>query len=475
MRKDQPMNYKNHPNATLLAQSEAHLILAVIAGFTLLIGFLGYSPWIVFALPASAFLVAIVARDPDYFGSGVCVLLTISLSYYYSLGQIAGLVTVIRVAIILMLVIALIRSGSMPTEYKFAAVLFGAFLIVSAATSYFRSIYVNISELKLIFAGLFFMGLFLSAKSTISFPGVLFGVITSVVLLSTAVFILNPLIGYAFVIDPNAASEVAGKFSGILNHPQLLACLLAVNLPLILHTYLNKTGPISTLALVVLVATSVLIALSSSRTGLLAVFAALFSMLYFLRKNPDPAVRRRVNSVWAVLAAAIIIGCATSFEQIQQFIYKSESVSDGIRLSGRDEIVYASWQGFTANPGFGNGFQVPSEFTEHGGATFGISSDATSVEKCFFVTMLLEEVGLVGTLLFFAVLGSLIRVWYRKKAYAAIAAMLAFLTINIGEACILSPSSIGGLCWLSIFAVHNLTFRPDETRFGYDPHRRGLY
>jgi len=84
-------------------------------------------------------------------------------------------------------------------------------------------------------------------------------------------------------------------------------------------------------------------------------------------------------------------------------------------------------------------------------------------------------VGLVGTLLFLAAIVSLIRTWLRKGAYVSVAGLAAFLTINIGEACILSPSSIGGLCWLSIFAVHNLTFRPDEPGPRYDPARRDLY
>jgi len=231
----------------------------------------------------------------------------------------------------------------------------------------------------------------------------------------------------------------------------------------------------STLALLAIIGASLLIAVSSSRTGLLAVFVGLFSILLMMRKCQDMNVRRRTNLVWGIIWAAILLTLATSFEQVQQFIYKTDDITGGIKLSGRDEIIYSSWQAFVSSPIFGNGFQVPSNFTEHGGATFGISSDVTSVEKCFFITMLLEEVGLVGTVLFLAAIVAMLRVWYRKGAYVAVAAMLAFLTINIGEACILSPSSIGGLCWLSIFAVHNLTFRPDEPGPEYDPARRRLY
>jgi O-antigen ligase len=470
-----PIFEGNRPHSSAPAVVKASAVFAVMAAFSLLIIFLSLSPWIVLLLPFFALLGGLSMKNVDFFGLGVCVLITISLSYYYSLGQISGLVTIVRVVIILLLAFGFLKSGRESNEYRSALGLIALFLLISSVNSYYCSIYVSISELKLLFAGMFFFGLILSAKSTDGFPSILFGVIAAVISLSAIVFIIYPTIGYAYVIDPNAAISALGKFSGILNHPQLLACLLAINLPLILHTYLTRSGTLSTLSLFLIIATSLLMGISSSRTGLLATLVALVSTLYMLRNNPDAKARRRVNAVWAIVIIAIVIGLATSFEQIQLFIYKTEDLGGGISLSGREEIVGASWQAFVANPIFGNGFQVPSDFTEHGGATFGLSSDATAVEKCFFITMLLEEVGIVGTALFLGAIVILLQRWHQKRAYVAIAAMLAFLTINIGEACILSPSSIGGLCWLSIFAVHNLVQPSTGPHSLHDPARRRVY
>jgi hypothetical protein len=424
----------------------ARLVLGVVAAFSILVLCMGYSGWVAILLPIAALCAAMVVKDADNSGLGVCVLLCISFSYYFSLGQIPNLVTAIRIAIIALFAICFLRSQKAANEYKNATALL-----------------------------VFFLGLIFSAQGRARFPNVQFAVIVAVAVLSVAVFLVNPIIGYAYFIDPNAAFSASGKFSGILNHPQLLACLLAVNIPLLLHAFVASRGLASVIAFLALVASLLINAVSSSRTGVLALMVALAVSLYFLKKNRDPMVASRVNNVITLIGFGAVVALATSYEEIQMFIYKTDDLAGGIQLSGRDEIMAASWRGFVANPIFGNGFQVPSDFTEHLGSTYGVSSDATSIEKCFFLTMLLEEVGIVGTLLFLAAIVSLIRTWLRKGAYVSVAGLAAFLTINIGEACILSPSSIGGLCWLSIFAVHNLTFRPDEPGPRYDPNRRRLY
>ena len=451
------------------------LALGVVAAFSVLVLCMGYAGWFVILLPIAALGAAMVVKDADNSGLGICVLLCISFSYYFSLGQIPDLVTAIRIAIIALFAICFLRIQKGANEYKNATALLVLFFIIAAASSYKNSLYVWISESKALFAALFFLGLIYSAQRRARFPSVHFAVIVAVAVLSVAVFFVDPIIGYAYFIDPNAAFSASGKFSGILNHPQLLACLLAVNIPLLLHAFVASRGLASGIAFLALVASLLINAVSSSRTGVLALTVALAVSLYFLKKNRDPMVASKVNIVITLIGFGVVVALATSYEELQMFIYKTDDLAGGIRLSGRDEIIAASWRGFEANPIFGNGFQVPSDFTEHLGSTYGVSSDATSIEKCFFLTMLLEEVGLVGTLLFLAAIVSLIRTWLCKGAYVSVAGMAAFLTINLGEACILSPSSIGGLCWLSIFAAHNLTFRPNELGPGHGPHRRGLY
>jgi hypothetical protein len=317
--------------------------------------------------------------------------------------------------------------------------------------------FVAISLTKLLFFTLFIGGLLLSSRASAGFPHVLFAVIATTGFISAFYYLVAPEIGYAFVMDPNAGVMASGRFSGIMNHPQLLAGILAVNLPLLLYAYMTKTGVVSRLALGAFIVSLLLIAISSSRTGLLAATVSCGCAFYFYNKHAtNQVMKTRVRIIAMLLLGVIAVGSVFASNQIKMFIFKTDDLERGFSLSGRDEIMYASWQGFLERPAFGNGFQVPSDYTEHGVAGFGITSDATSIEKCFFLTMLLEEVGLIGMVLFLCMLGALISHWRRKGSYVAIAAMLAFLAINTGECCILSPSSLGGLCWLSIFAAHNL-------------------
>ena len=426
------------------------------AAFSLLVISLGLSPTFVLLLPLSAFAVALLASNPNHFGLGFSVLIIISLSRHYSTASIPELVLIVRIAVISLFGITFLKNIREPSEYRAPLPFFALFLLVAAVSSYYHSIYVEISELKLLFAGLFFLGLLKSARGTDGFPAALFGIISAIAILSAAFFFIYPTVGYAFVLDPNVGPGLIGRFSGIMSHPQLLAILLGVNLPLLLYAYLTSKGATWALAVAAIAATIMLTSVSSSRAGLLTVAVGFASLLYLMRNSPSPLTRSRLKQAWGMSILAVLLGLATCFEEIQIFIFKTSDFGGGINLSGRDEIITASWNGFLANPIFGNGFQVPSEYTEYGAASFGMDSDATSVEKCFFITMLLEEVGIVGAFLFLSFVGLLFKRWNQKGSYVSIAAMLAFLTANIGEACILSPSSIGGLCWLSIFAAHNL-------------------
>ena len=431
--------------------------LAVVGGFSALMIAMVFSSYAVVMMPATVMVTIMLSREADYFGLMFCLLLPLSFSWAYQIGQVPEIVLITRLLLLVSLSLVYFKTRRADFEYKTPALLFGLFVICSAFSSYNYSMFVAISLTKLLFLTLFFGGLLLSSRASAGFPHVLFAVIATTGFISAYYYLVAPEIGYAFVMDPNAGVMVTGKFSGILNHPQLLAGILAVNLPLLLYAYMVKTGVVSRLALGAFIVSLVLIAISSSRTGLLAATVSCGCAFYFYNKHAtNQVMKMRVRVIAMLLVGVIAVGSVLATDQIKMFIFKTDDLERGFSLSGRDEIMYASWLGFLERPAFGNGFQVPSDYTEHGAAGFGITSDATSIEKCFFLTMLLEEVGLIGTVLFLCMLGALISLWRRKGSYVSIAAMLSFLAINTGECCILSPSSIGGLCWLSIFAVHNL-------------------
>ncbi len=451
---------RNPSRQVVESHSDYHLgrrCLAVAVLLSVLITAMAFSYYSIFFLPLTVIATLMLSRSPDFFGLILCLLISLSFSYFFSLGSIPDIVLIVRILILLSIVIVYCRAQSANFEYKHATFWFGLFILVASISSYRYSIYVGISEAKILFCGLFIGGLLLTARPSPSFPSVALGAIGAIAFLSLFCYLFIPYIGYAFVLDPNAGREAEGKFSGIMNHPQLLAAILAVNLPLMLYAYIHKNGLASRFGIGAFIASLCLIALSSSRTGLLAAIASSSCALYFFRKHAvSPTVKSRVTIVIAWLFLAVCICSIFAMNEAKAFIFKSGESGEGFNLSGRDKIIAASWDGFLANPLFGNGFQVPSDYTEHGAAGFGLTSESTSIEKCFFITMLLEEVGIVGTTLFLSMLWALISQWRRKGSYVSIAALVSFLVINTGESCILSPSSVGGLCWLSIFAAHNL-------------------
>ena len=431
--------------------------LSVVVGFSALMVAMAFNGYAVVMMPATVMVTIMLSREADYFGLMFCLLLPLSFSWAYQVGQVPEIVLITRLLLLASISLVYFRTRRADFEYKTPVLIFGLFVISAAVGSYNYSMFVAISLTKLLFFTLFFGGLLLSSRALMSFPHVVFAVIATIGFISAFYFLVAPEIGYAFVMDPNAGAMASGRFSGIMNHPQLLAGILAVNLPLLLYAYMTKTGVVSRLGLGAFIVSLLLIAVSSSRTGLLAATVSCGCAFYFYNKHStDQVKKKRLITIAMLLLGVTAVGLLFASNQIKMFIFKTDDLERGFSLSGRDEIMYASWQGFLERPAFGNGFQVPSDYTEHGSSGFGITSDATSIEKCFFITMLLEEGGLIGTVLFLCMLGALISHWRRKGSYVAIAALLSFLAINTGECCILSPSSIGGLCWLSIFAVHNL-------------------
>ena len=59
------------------------LALGVVAAFSVLVLCMGYAGWFVILLPIAALGAAMVVKDADNSGLGICVLLCISFCYYF--------------------------------------------------------------------------------------------------------------------------------------------------------------------------------------------------------------------------------------------------------------------------------------------------------------------------------------------------------------------------------------------------------
>jgi hypothetical protein len=411
-----------------------------------------YQTWTVYAFPVVALLGMLASRRSDRYGLLFVALLPLSLSKYFTLATFDGLPTPIRLSVLALIVLALLLYRGADFRFAGTAWCWGLFLLIVACSTGFLSMYPQVSYLKLGFAGFFLGSLLFMTRGSGEYPSVVFGTMSGIIVASLIAFVAFPVVGYMFTFS---GDSVAGRFSGVLAHPQLLSCLVAVSLPLFIHTYVSGQGLQRTWALWAVGLAFVLMIITSSRGGMLAGLVSSGAILVLLIFRPSsPPARRRAWGLALILAAAGFIGAFLAADSIRGFVFKNED-ADVLSLSGREEIIEQSWTGFLARPVLGNGFQVPSEFTEHGAASFG-ADDNVSIEKCFFLTMILEETGAVGGLLFLSGLGLLLLRAYKTRSFVFIACLLGFLTVNLSEAVIFSPSSLGGLCWLICFSTHRL-------------------
>jgi O-antigen ligase len=339
-------------------------------------------------------------------------------------------------------------------DFRFTgtALCWGLFLLVVAASTGFLSMYPQVSYIKLGFTGLFIGALLLMARGPGEYPAVIYGVVCGIIIASLIAFVAFPFVGYMFTFG---GDSLAGRFSGVLAHPQLLSCLIAVSLPLLIYTYVVSQGLQRGWALIILGLAFALMYITSSRGGMLAGLVSTMAILGLLIWRPSsPTARHRAWGLALILVAGGLIAAISAADSVRDFVFKNERAV-GVNLSGRDKIIEQSWAAFRARPLLGNGFQVPSEFTEHGASTFG-TDDNVSIEKCFFLTMILEETGAVGGFLFLLGLWLLLYQAYKSRSFVFVSCLLGFLTVNLAEAVIFSPSSLGGLCWLVCFSTHRL-------------------
>lgn len=412
-----------------------------------------FSQWALLLLPVLGVMVS--ALTTQIYGALLLILLPVSLSAYFTSDVSQYLVHASRFGCVIAAVVVFARLG-WPRRISVGAMMFLiSFVVIVAITTPFVSAYVGISLLKLLYWCVFMLLIFSIANLSFGVDWLAVSVVCFVAVASAFVYLVNPEVGYAFTHD-GAVRD--GLFSGVMNHPQLLACFLAVSLPLMWYCALTASGLVSLAAYILMGVSIVVIASTSSRTGAAtAVVALMISSWGFGFKSMDFQVRRSARLLIAVMVVLVLIVLIFKWELLLMYVVK-EAGSVEVAFSGRDKIIGDSWSAFIDSPVFGNGFQVPSSRTEHGLDLFGVDG-STAIEKSFFITMILEECGLVGFLLFVLAMICMMLHALRLRAYVFVATMAAFATANLGEAVLFSPSALGGLCWVLCMSVYAVRVR----------------
>jgi hypothetical protein len=126
---------------------------------------------------------------------------------------------------------------------------------------------------------------------------------------------------------------------------------------------------------------------------------------------------------------------------------EAESVTFEGAVSSRKSVVEMSYENFRQSPVTGIGFQVST--AEHFVRTASLFY--APIEKGFLPTALLEEVGILGTVVFCVV----IAVWFRQLIAArnapGVVLLVAFLLMNCGEVSFFAIAGHGAYEWSIVF------------------------
>jgi hypothetical protein len=175
------------------------------------------------------------------------------------------------------------------------------------------------------------------------------------------------------------------------------------------------------------------------------------------------------------MLAALLLATGVLNEQVQSIVMKDDQKQDigeafaHSRGGGMAEQI----DNFLDAPLTGHGFGVYREGIRGGEAAvkrfFGIPLSAPA-EKGVVFTSVLEETGLVGGLLFYALLISIVGVASKGSLPGATAMVIGSIAVNFGEAVIFSTGGIGLLMWIVI------AFGMARARVGFaavEPDRQG--
>jgi hypothetical protein len=330
------------------------------------------------------------------------------------------------------------------------------FYLVVVGLALIVSPYFIISLLKItIFS--FSAGVFLTAFSGLAkteledFRRWFFCLVAAIVILSLPTIFISS-IGFA---------RNGSGFQGILNHPQAFSLFLVPIATYVAAGLLLKKerGSIWLWPLGALLA--YLLYASHARTGMVSLLLSLGTALFFAfmcsrkeKMDLAPAGSLVKVGLFALLLVSLMSISPAFSDSMSKFWFKGSKKTatvDTAFSESRGKGIEFLWNRFLEKPLTGQGFGVEEgRITEKNVTTFlGIPISAT-VEKGFMPAAFLEEVGIIGVLLFLPFFWVLISKATQTLDIRLIAMFFSCLFVNIGEAVFFSPGQIGGYLWLII-------------------------
>ncbi len=266
--------------------------------------------------------------------------------------------------------------------------------------------------------------------------------------------VLVLLISTIFINSPVGYLINGSGFQGVLSHPQTFGVYAAILGSFSVARLLSRMGNYN-FDLFVFILSLFLILLSESRTALLSIstgYVMTFIIVqFFVPRHISQSVSvRKFRKVFLVVVATSIISILSNIEYYDYFFSKSgatqtENIVDAY-VESRGVLFIPMLKNINENS-FGIGFGIASSesmirITRDPVFNLPISAP---IEKGNLYLAVLEELGLIGLLLFFA---WLIFSYFRvvKKNLFGLPVFFTILMLNFGESVLFSPGGVGALC-----------------------------
>ena len=290
----------------------------------------------------------------------------------------------------------------------------------------------------------------------------------SLVLFYVAGNLLAYGLGVGYVIREtiyDTGANMTLGLSGMTNHPQAQGPLSAISFVYAFCVFLFTPYRARWVMGVVAPVLLVLCYMSAARTGL---FAALIAVglvvgLAFMMRSGRARVRMNISTSQIVfigllaVVGLILVEAATGAaitQKVSDFALKSIRSGDGGTMSfyavfeSRMPLIESSWRVFVQRPwtGIGFGTSIDPQFV----ANATLFSAPT--EKGFLPTALLEEVGIIGALLFAVFLIAFFVHYWKIRNIIALGMMACLLLLNLGEMMFFALGGMGLYSWSLIGA-----------------------
>ena len=260
------------------------------------------------------------------------------------------------------------------------------------------------------------------------------------------------------VFQDMKASGSKTLFSGILNHSQALAPILACCFTWITLDMLFVERRFAKFHLVLLICALPLFYMTRSRVALLSLFVALCVVYFYASRCIALSVgmyrnMRRGMTLFVGLIVIVAIIAQIRTGAIMEWVRKTNDVASDTRslseavTSSRQRLIDESISDFKRNIWLGSGFQVSELISLQTRKNKGLVLSAP-IEKGLLPLMVLGETGIVGGLCFVGFLLFFFVSCAHRHYYATISLFLVYLATNIGEASFFSPGGQGGIEWV---------------------------